>query len=143
MYHKALNVNIQASKEMKKNASKVELKPLPFHLRYKFLSLKSTLPLLLMLSLMAANLKTLLDVIRKHRGAMKYNIDDINEISASIFMHRILLNDGRTPSRKPQQHLNPNMQAVIKRKLSNYLKLEAFTLFSIVSQFKWFLKKGA
>ena len=59
--------------------------------------------------------------LRKHRGAIVYNIDDIKGIIPSFCMHPILLNDEHHPSRQPQRPLNPNMQEIVKKEVVKLL----------------------
>jgi len=56
---------------------KVELKPLPSHLRYEFLNSTHQFPVIVNAKLDGPQLEQLLDVLCKHRGAIGYSIDDI------------------------------------------------------------------
>ena len=93
---------------------KVELKPLPSHLRYAFLDSSHRFPVIVNANLDGPQLEQLLDVLRKHRGAIGYSIDDIRGLSPSFCVHRIFLDDSHRPSRQPQRRLNPNMHEVVK-----------------------------
>jgi len=97
------------SKDEEKSELKVELKPLPSHLRYEFLDPDHKFPIIVSSKLDGPQLKKLLDVIRKHRGAIAYSIDDIKGLSPSLCMHRLFLDEGHRPSRPSQHRLNPNM----------------------------------
>ena len=63
----------------------------------------------------------MLDVLRKHRGAIGYSVDDIHGLSPSFCMHRIFLDEGHCPSRQPQRRLNSNMQEVVKKEIIKLL----------------------
>lgn len=91
------------------NEDKVELKPLPFHLTYKFLDPTLTFPIIISAKFNGAQIEKLLVMLQKHRRAIGYSINDSKGISPSFCMHRILLDDGYRPSRQPQRRLNPNM----------------------------------
>ena len=54
-------------------------------------------------------------MLRKHRGAIGYSIDDFKEIRPSFCMQRMLLEDEHRPSKQPQRLLNPNMQEDVKK----------------------------
>jgi len=93
-----LSVEEPASKEQKKCPSKVELKHLPFHLRYEFFDSTHQFPVIVNAKLDGSQLGKLLDVLRKYRGAIGYSIDDITGLSPLLCMHRIFLNEGHRPS---------------------------------------------
>jgi len=57
-------------------APEVELKSLPSSLRYKFLGPKSTYPVIVKANLNATQVDSLLRVLRKHRKAIGYTLDD-------------------------------------------------------------------
>lgn len=79
-------------------SSQTELKPLPSHLRYEFLDLDHKFPVVVSSRLDGPQLKRLMDVLKQHRGALGYSVDDIKGLSPSFCMHRILLNEGHRPS---------------------------------------------
>ena len=68
-------------------ALKVELKPLPSSLRYEFLGLKSTYPLIVNESLNASQIDSLLRVLGKHRKAIGCTLDDLKGVHPSLCMH--------------------------------------------------------
>jgi len=88
-------------KEEEKSAPKVDLKPLPSHLRYEFLDLDHKFPVIVSSKLDGPQLEKLLDVLRKHRGVIRYSIDDIKGLSLSFCMHHIFLDEGHRLSRQP------------------------------------------
>ena len=110
-----LNVEVRPFNEDRRSAPEVELKPLPYHLRYKFLGPNRTFPVIISAKLNGAQIEKLLSVLQKHRGAISYSIDDVKDISPSFCMHRILLDDGHKPFMQHQRHLNPNMQEAVKK----------------------------
>ena len=107
--------------EEEKGTPQTELKPLPSHLRYEFLDPNHKCPVIVSSTLNDPQLKNLLEVPRKHRGAIGYKIDDIKGLSPSFCMHRILLDASHRPSRQPQRRLNPNMQEVVKKEVVKLL----------------------
>ncbi|XP_070054346.1 uncharacterized protein [Nicotiana tomentosiformis] len=66
-----------------------ELKPLPPHLRYKFLGSNETLPIIVSSLLNDVHVEHLLDTLREHRQAIGWTIVDIRGISAGICEHKI------------------------------------------------------
>jgi len=129
-----LSVEQRDSKEQEKSSPKVELKPLPPHLRYEFLDPDHQFPVIVSAKLYDPQLEKLLGVLRKHRGAIGYSIDDIYGLSPSLCMHRIFLDEGHRPFRQPQRHLNPNMQEVVKKEV---VKLLDIGVIYPISNSKW------
>jgi hypothetical protein len=70
---------------------KKELKPLPDNLKYKFLGLAESLPVIIASNLVYAQEEKLLDVLREHKEAICWTIEDIKGISPSVVMHKIHL----------------------------------------------------
>nr|XP_016463912.1 PREDICTED: uncharacterized protein LOC107786913 [Nicotiana tabacum] len=97
---------------------KLELKPLPSHLRYAFLGLDSTQPVIISSSLLDVQAEQLL---------------------------QILLEDGHKPSREHKRRPKPNMKEVVKKEVIKWL--DATIIFSIsdsnwVSPVQCVSKKG-
>ncbi|CAM8982667.1 unnamed protein product [Rhodiola kirilowii] len=65
----------------------VELKALPTSLRYEFLGPNSSLPIIVNASLNDDETSKLLDVVREHKNAIGYSIDDLKGISPNLCMH--------------------------------------------------------
>ncbi|XP_074300737.1 uncharacterized protein LOC141632048 [Silene latifolia] len=91
---------------------KPELKPLPSHLKYVFLDTCEMNPVIVNPSLTENQLSALLVVLRTHKKAIGYSIDDLQDINPDFCMHRIYLEEGQRPSAQGQRRLNPPMQEV-------------------------------
>ncbi|XP_070007685.1 uncharacterized protein [Nicotiana sylvestris] len=91
---------------------KLELKPLPGHLRYEFLGPDSTLPVIISSGLLDVQVQQLLHVLKECKTAIGWTMADIKGISPAYCMHKILLEEGHKPSREYQRRLNPNMKEV-------------------------------
>jgi len=113
---------------------KKELKPLPDNLKYKFLSPAETLPVIIALDLHAALEERLLHVLREHKEAIGWTIEDIKGISPLVVMHKIHLEEGTKPSREPQRRLNPSMQEVVRVEV---IKLLDAGIIYPISDSKW------
>jgi hypothetical protein len=113
------------SKEKKETAvpdpPKKELKPLPDSLKYKFLGPAESLPVIIASDLIDAQEEKLLGVLREHKEAIGWTIEDIKGISPSLVMHKIHLEDNSKPSREPQRRLNPAMQEVVRAEVIKLL----------------------
>ncbi|KAL5549750.1 hypothetical protein UlMin_004981 [Ulmus minor] len=90
--------NISSNKE----PPKLELKELSSHLRYAYLEESSYYPVIINSSLNDLEEEKLLRILREHRKAIGWTIDDIKGISPSICMHKILMEE----SYKPLSNLN-------------------------------------
>jgi hypothetical protein len=116
------------------NPPKKELKPLPKNLKYKFLGPAESLPVIIASDLMDAQEEKLLDVLRDHREAIGWNIEDIKGISPLVVMHKIHLEENAKPSREPQRRLNPAMQEVVRVEV---IKLLDAGIIYPISDSKW------
>jgi hypothetical protein len=86
------------------------------------------------LDLVDAQEEKLLDVLKEHKEAIGWTIEDIKGISPSVVMHKIHLEENAKPSREPQRRLNPAMQEVVRVEVIKLLDAE--TIYSI-SDSKW------
>ncbi|XP_070019503.1 uncharacterized protein [Nicotiana sylvestris] len=108
---------------------KLELKPLPTHLKYACLGPNSTLPVIISSSLLDVQAQQLLQVLKECKTAIGWTMADIKGISSAYCMHKILLEEGHKPSREHQRRLNTNMKDVVKKEVIKWL--DAGTIFPI------------
>ena len=100
---------------------KMEQNPLPTHLRYAYLGDACTLPVIISVSLVAAEEDKLLRVLRDHKDALGWSLADLKGIRPSMCMHRILLEDGHKPLVEAKRRLNPNMKEVVLKEVLKWL----------------------
>jgi hypothetical protein len=60
------------------------LKPLPDDLKYAYIDDKKIYPVIINSKLSGKEEERLLEILRKHRGAMGYTLDDLKGISPTI-----------------------------------------------------------
>jgi hypothetical protein len=113
---------------------KKELKPLPTNLKYKFLGPAGTFSVIITSDLLAAQEEKLLDVLRKHKDAIGWTIEDIKGISHSVVMYKIHLGEDAKPSMEPQRRVNPAMQEVVRAEV---IKLLDAGIIYPISDNKW------
>ena len=113
---------------------KLELKPLPTHLKYAFLGEKDTFPVIISSSLDLTQETQLLEILKTHRTALGWTIADIKGISPLICTHRIHLEEDVKPSRQPERRLNPIMKDVVKKEV---LKLLDVGVIYPIADSKW------
>jgi len=65
-----------------------------------------------------------MSILKRHREAIGWTINDIKGISPAIVQYRIHLIDEATPRRDPQRRLNPLMQETVKVKILKLLDNE-------------------
>ncbi|XP_021739812.1 uncharacterized protein LOC110706226 [Chenopodium quinoa] len=87
----------------------VELKPLPYNLKYAYLGPNNSYPVIVNAELKDTELEQLLNVLRTYKSVIGYTIDDIKGINPSFCMHKIILENDHASSIEPQRRLNPNM----------------------------------
>ena len=113
---------------------KLELKPLPSHLKYAFLGAEETFPIIISSSLESDQENKLLEILRTHKAAIGWTIADIKGISPLIGTHRIHLEEGVKPSRQPQRRLNPIIKELVKKEV---LKLLDVGFIYPIADSKW------
>ena len=113
---------------------KLELKPLPSHLKYAFLGVDGTFPVIISSSLESEKENKLLEILSTHKTAIGWTIEDIKGISPLICTHRIHLEEDVKPSRQPQRRLNLIMKEVVKKEV---LKLLDVGVIYPIADSKW------
>ena len=113
---------------------KLELKPLPSHLKYVFLGVEETFSVIISSSLESEQENKLLEILRTHKTAIGWTIANIKGISPLICTHRIHLEENVKPSRQPQRRLNPIMKEVVKKEV---LKLLDVGVIYPIADSKW------
>ena len=113
---------------------KLELKPLPSHLKYTFLGVEETFPVIISSSLESDQENKLLEILRTHKTAIGWTIAYIKGISPLICTHRIHLEEDVKPSIQPQRRLNPIMKEVVKKEV---LKLLDVGVIYPIANRKW------
>ena len=108
--------------ELIEKAEDKDLKPLPSSLKYAFLDPHEKFPVIISSSLDSDQEMVLLDVLRQHRSALAWSLEDIKGISPEFCEHRIYLEDNVKPSREAQRRLNPHMREILKDEVLKWLK---------------------
>ncbi|KAK1686444.1 hypothetical protein QYE76_047292 [Lolium multiflorum] len=90
-----------------------DLKPLPDNLKYAHIDDKKIYPVIISSKLTEFEEERLLQILKKHRGAIGYTLDDLKGISPSICQHAINMEDDAKPVVEPQRRLIPKMKDVV------------------------------
>ncbi|KAK8555235.1 hypothetical protein V6N12_009383 [Hibiscus sabdariffa] len=100
---------------------KLELKTLPEQLKYVYLGINNTLPVIISSKLQPEQEEKLITVLRQHRQALGWSINDIKGISPTVCMHKILLEENHKPTVDAQRRLNQAMKDVVKKEILKWL----------------------
>jgi hypothetical protein len=79
-------------------------------LKYAYLDKKNIYPVIISANLSAKEEKKLLDVLKAHRAAIGYSLDDLKGISPALCMHKINLEEDAKPIMDFQRRLHPKMK---------------------------------
>ena len=97
------------------------LKELPSHLKYAYLELPKSKPVIISARLSDAEEQRLLEILRKHKESIAWSIEDLKGISPSICMHKILLEENARPTVEHERRLNPVMKEVVRKEVLKWL----------------------
>ena len=111
-----------------------DLKPLPDNLKYVYIDDKKTYPVIISSKLSDIEEERLLEVLRKHRGAIGYTLDDLKGISPTICQHAINMEEDAKPVVEHQRRLIPKMKEVVRNEVLKLL--EAGIIYPIADS-KW------
>ncbi|KAK1692196.1 hypothetical protein QYE76_008893 [Lolium multiflorum] len=99
-----------------------DLKPLPDNLKYAHIDDKKIYPVIISSKLSEFEEERLLEILKKHRGAIGYTLDDLKGISPSICQHAINMEDDAKPVVEPQRRLIPKMKDVVRNEVLRLLE---------------------
>ena len=122
-YFESLGEGVKTPVPSIEQPPKMEQKPLPSYLKYAYLGVESTLPVIISASLTTLEEEKLLRVLRDHKHALGWSLADLKGIRPSMCMHRILLEDGHKPSVEAQRRLNPTMKEVVRKEVLKWLDI--------------------
>ena len=97
------------------------LKELPSHLKYAYLGLPKSKPVIISARLSDAEEHQLLEILRNHKESIAWSIAKLKGISLSICMHKILLEENAKPTVEHQRRLNPVMKEVVRKEVLKWL----------------------
>ncbi|KAK1693740.1 hypothetical protein QYE76_010437 [Lolium multiflorum] len=99
-----------------------DLKPLPDNLKYAHIDDKKVYPVIISSKLSEIEEERLLEILKKHRGAIGYTLDDLKKISPSICQHAINMEDDAKPVVEHQRRLIPKMKEVVRNEVLKLLE---------------------
>ena len=91
------------------------------NLKYVFLGSGTNYPAIISSELNAIDEEKLIQVLKKHKSAIGWTIEDLKGISPTVCMHKILMEDNQKPVVQPQRRLNPAMKEVVRKEVVKLL----------------------
>ena len=111
-----------------------ELKHFPVNLKYAYLDEESIYPVIISANLSAEEEGKLLAVLKAHRPAIWYSLDDLKGRISPLCMGKINLEEDAKPVVDYQRHLHPKMKEVIRKEVIRLI--ESGIIYPIVD-YKW------
>ena len=109
----------------KKNSKGIILKELLKHMKYVFLEKEKPKPMIIETNLTTKKEEKVKDIMRTHKEAITWLVEDLKGISLSICMHKILMDENARTSIEHQRILNPvinisNLKLMLVKFLLNF-----------------------
>jgi hypothetical protein len=104
-----------AEEDKNEEPPELELKQLPEELRYECLDESKKLLVIISSKILPKEEESLMILLRNHRGAFGYSMEELKGISPSIATHRIYMEEGAKPIIKNQHKLNVMMKEVVRK----------------------------
>nr|GEY24632.1 reverse transcriptase domain-containing protein [Tanacetum cinerariifolium] len=99
----------------------VELKELPPHLEYAFLSDNGKLPVIIAKDLSPNEKTDLINVLKNRKKAIAWKLTDIKGIDPEFCSHKVLLEEDYSLKVQSQRRVNPKIHDVIKKEVEKLL----------------------
>ena len=116
--------------EAEKSSEGLILKELPMHLKYTFLEEEKSKPIIITVDLTLEKEKKVMEILRKHKEAIAWSVEDLKGINLSICMHKILMEENARTSIEHQRRLNSVMKEVMRKKVLKWLNAGFLYVFS-------------
>jgi hypothetical protein len=110
-----------AEEEKNEEPPELELKQLPEELRYECLDESKKLLVIISSKILPKEEESLMILLRNHRGAFGYSMEELKGIIPSIATHRIYMEEGAKPVIKHQRKLNLMMKEVLRKEITRLL----------------------
>ena len=115
------SIKEEAQEAIKEEPPKLNLKPLPTELKYTYLEETKKCPVVISSSLTTPQEVCLLEVLKRCKKAIGWQISDLKGISPLVYTHYIYMKEKAKLIRQPQRRLNPHMQEVVRAEVLELL----------------------
>ncbi|WKA10528.1 hypothetical protein VitviT2T_028094 [Vitis vinifera] len=112
----------EAQEAAKEETPKLNLKPLPMELKYTYLEENKQCPVVISSSLTNHQEISLLEVLKRCKKAIGWQISDLKGINPLVCTHHIYMKEEAKPIRQPQRRLNPHLQEVVRAEVLKLLQ---------------------
>nr|CAN70203.1 hypothetical protein VITISV_010325 [Vitis vinifera] len=114
--------NEEEKAAVEKEIPKLNLKPLPVELKYIYLEANNQCPVVISSSLTSHQENCLMEVLRRCKKAIGWQISDLKGISPLVCTHHIYMEEEAKPIRQFQRRLNPHLQEVVQAEVLKLLQ---------------------
>ncbi|RVW12504.1 Transposon Ty3-I Gag-Pol polyprotein [Vitis vinifera] len=114
--------NKEEGEAAEEETPKLNLKPLPVELKYTFLEENNQCPVIISSSLTSHQEISLLEVLKRCKKAIGWQISDLKGINPLVCTHHIYMEEEARPIRQPQRRLNPHLQEVMRTEVLKLLQ---------------------
>ncbi|RVW70695.1 Pro-Pol polyprotein [Vitis vinifera] len=114
--------NEEEEAAVEKEIPKLNLKPLPVELKYTYLEANNQCPVVISSSLTSHQENCLMEVLRRCKKAIGWQISDLKGISPLVCTHHIYMEEEAKPIRQFQRRLNPHLQEVVRAEVLKLLQ---------------------
>ncbi|KAL6338421.1 hypothetical protein AAG906_020507 [Vitis piasezkii] len=101
---------------------KLNLKPLPLELKYTYLEENNQCPVVISSSLTSHQENCLMEVLKRCKKTIGWQISDLKGISPLVCTHHIYMEEEAKPIRQFQRRLNPHLQEVVRAEVLKLLQ---------------------
>ena len=91
-------------------------------MKYAYLYEKKIYPLIISVNLSEHEEERLLKILKKHRAAIGYTLDDLKGVSPTLYQHRINMEPDAKPVVDHQRRLNLKMKEVVRTEILKLLE---------------------
>ena len=95
---------------------------MPDTLKYAYLDDKKIYHVIISVNLSEHEEERLLKILKKHRAAIGYTLDDLKGNSPALCQHKIKTDPDFTPVADHQRRLNPKMKEVVRKEILKLLE---------------------
>ncbi|RVW66279.1 Transposon Tf2-8 polyprotein [Vitis vinifera] len=114
--------NEEEEAAVEKEIPKLNLKPLPVELKYTYLEENNQCPVVISSSLTSHQENCLMEVLKRCKKAIGWQISDLKGISPLVCTHHIYMEEEAKPIRQFQRRLNPHLQEVVRAEVLKLLQ---------------------
>ncbi|RVW95570.1 Retrovirus-related Pol polyprotein from transposon 17.6 [Vitis vinifera] len=100
-----------------KEPPKFNPKPLPVELKYTYLEENNQCPVVISSSLTSHQENCLMEVLKRCKKAIGWQISNLKDISPLVCTHHIYMEEEAKPIRQLQRRLNPHLQEVVQAEI--------------------------